>query len=182
MVELKELFSNLEKYDEKVLAKLMTAIAESQQGGFDYLKFKLSYIRLQQMGMDEAQAAKSAFMTASTMGFTKEELLKSAQKYLSVLNREKETFASALKNQIANNVDAKRVEINKAKERIAENIRKIEQLKQENVLLAGKIEEIESGMEAVIKKIEDTRDRFKTTFDAMYHEIEADVVLYNKFL
>ena len=72
-INLKDLFAVTSEMNEKVLLKLLTAIKDGQQKDFDYLKFKQSYKSLCQMGMDESTAAKSAFLTASTMGLTKSE-------------------------------------------------------------------------------------------------------------
>ena len=106
-INLKDLFGNAEGSNDKVLLKLLTAIKEGQQKDFDYLKFKQSYKSLCEMGMDESTASKSAFLTASTMGLTKDKLMLTVQHYKNILNREKEQFAVALKNQISNNIDAK---------------------------------------------------------------------------
>jgi hypothetical protein len=182
VINLKELFSAVENSDEKIISKLLIAIKDGQQDGFDYLKFKHSYIALQNMGMDEAKAAKSAFLTASTMGFTKEKLLASARTYLNILSKEREIFANALKYQIANNIDSRRVEIARSKEKIQENLRKIEQLQKENALLEQNALQIEEGLDTAGKKIEETRDKFKNTFDKLFNEIEDDLLLYDKFL
>ena len=74
-LNLKELFSSTDDSNEKVLMKLLAAIKDGQSDQFDYLKFKMSHQALLKMGMDESTAAKSAFLTASTMGITKENLL-----------------------------------------------------------------------------------------------------------
>lgn len=181
-INLKELFAVTDQMNDKVLMKLLSAIKDGQQKDFDYLKFKQSYKALCAMGMDEATASKSAFLTASTMGLTKDKLLQTVQHYKNLLNKEKEQFAIALKNQIANNIDAKTLEIKRLQDKQEENIRKIEQLKKEQVIINQQIENIKHTLDASQIKIEDTRDQFKNTFDVLYAEIEEDGLLYDKIL
>ena len=181
-INLKDLFAVTSEMNEKVLLKLLTAIKDGQQKDFDYLKFKQSYKSLCQMGMDESTAAKSAFLTASTMGLTKDKLLNTVQHYKNLLNKEKEQFAVALKNQIANNIDAKSLEINRLQERTEENKRKIQQLMDEQIIIESEIAKLRESTELSKSKIEDTRDQFKNTFDILYAEIEEDGSLYDRIL
>lgn len=181
-INLKDLFAVSSEMNEKVLLKLLTAIKDGQQKDFDYLKFKQSYKSLCQMGMDESTAAKSAFLTASTMGLTKDKLLNTVQHYKNLLNKEKEQFAVALKNQIANNIDAKALEINRLQEKTEENKRKIQQLMDEQIIIESEIAKLRESAELSKSKIEDTRDQFKNTFDILYAEIEEDGSLYDRIL
>ncbi|HRG40619.1 MAG TPA: hypothetical protein PLC27_04410 [Saprospiraceae bacterium] len=181
-INLKDLFAVTSEMNEKVLLKLLTAIKDGQQKDFDYLKFKQSYKSLCQMGMDESTAAKSAFLTASTMGLTKDKLLNTVQHYKNLLNKEKEQFSVALKNQIANNIDAKALEINRLQERTEENKRKIQQLMDEQIIIESEIAKLRESAELSKSKIEDTRDQFKNTFDILYAEIEEDGSLYDRIL
>lgn len=181
-INLKELFTVSELMNDKVLMKLLTAIKDGQQKDFDYLKFKQSYKSLCAMGMDEATASKSAFLTASTMGLTKEKLLLTVQHYKNVLNKEKEQFAQALKNQIATNIDSRTLEIKKLQDKIEENNRKMEQIQKEQVIIGQEIENLKQALQISQSKIEDTRNQFKQTFDVLYTEIEDDGVLYDKIL
>lgn len=181
-INLKELFTVSELMNDKVLMKLLTAIKDGQQKDFDYLKFKQSYKSLCAMGMDEATASKSAFLTASTMGLTKEKLLLTVQHYKNILNKEKEQFAQALKNQIATNIDSRTLEIKKLQDKIEENNRKMEQIQKEQVIIGQEIENLKQSLQISQSKIEDTRNQFKQTFDVLYTEIEDDGVLYDKIL
>ncbi|MFZ1457204.1 MAG: hypothetical protein WAT46_14260 [Saprospiraceae bacterium] len=181
-INLKELFVVSDQMNDKVLMKLLTAIKDGQQKDFDYLKFKQSYKSLCAMGMDEATASKSAYLTASTMGLTKEKLLLTVQHYKNILNKEKEQFAVALKNQISNNIDAKTLDIKRLQDKIEENQRKIEQLHKEQVIIGQEIENIKQSLDVSQSKIEDTRNQFKNTFDILYTEIEEDGLLYDKIL
>jgi len=181
-LNLKDLFNVSEQMNDKVLMKLLTAVKDGQQKDFDYLKFKQSYKSLCQLGMDESTAAKSAFLTASTMGLTKEKLMLTVQHYKNILNKEKEQFAQALKNQIANNVDGKTIEIKRLQEKTEENFRKIAQLQKEQTIIEQEIQKLKDTADVSRLKIEDTRDQFKTTFDILYSEVEEDGLLYDSIL
>jgi hypothetical protein len=181
-INLKDLFKISPELNDKVVLKLLTALKEGQEKDFDYLKFKLSYTNLLQMGMDEATAAKSAFVTAATMGVTKEKLLTSLQHYKNIMARQREEFAFALKNQIANNVDAKTIEINRLNDKYDENIRKIEQINREQLGIKEEVTKLEAASLVSQEKINETRDQFKATFDALYEELEGDGTLYHQIL
>jgi len=114
------------------------------------------------------------------MGLTKDKLLNTVQHYKNLLNKEKEQFAVALKNQIANNIDAKALEINRLQERTEENKRKIQQLMDEQIIIESEIAKLRESAELSKSKIEDTRDQFKNTFDILYAEIEEDGSLYDR--
>jgi len=173
-LNLKELFNVSEQMNDKVLMKLLTAVKDGQQKDFDYLKFKQSYKSLCQLGMDESTAAKSAFLTAATMGLTKEKLMLTVQHYKNILNKEKEQFA--------HNVDGKTIEIKRLQEKTEENIRKIAQLQKEQTIIEQEIQKLKDTADVSRLKIEDTRDQFKTTFDILYSEVEEDGLLYDSIL
>lgn len=181
-IHLKDLFEVSEQMNDKVLTKLLIAIKESQQKDFDYLKFKQSYKSLIDLGMDEATAAKSAFLTASTMGLTKDKLLQTVQYYKNVLHKEKEQFALALKNQVANNVDAKTIEIKRLHDKMEEHHRKILQMQKEQDVMTAQIKNLEEAAILSRQKIEETRDQFKATYDQLLTEIEVDGRLYDQIL
>jgi hypothetical protein len=181
-IDLRDLFGVATDANDKVLMKLLSALKENQIAEFDYLKFKQSYKSLCALGMNEATAAKSAFLTASTMGLTKDKLLTTVQHYKNIMTREKEQFAVALKNQISSNIDSKILEIKKYQEKIEENSRKILQLQKEQVQLEEHIRQLTETAEIAKGKIEDTRLQFKTVFDTLYTEIEEDGQLYDGIL
>lgn len=181
-ISLRDIFEVTDQMDDKVLLKLFTALSNAQSKDFDYLKFKQSYKSLTGLGMDESTAVKSAFLTATTMGLTKEKLLQTVQHYKNTLNAEKEQFALALKNQIANNIDGRTLEANRLQEKISENQRKMEQLQKENAVIEQQISRLREESETSRSRIEETRNKFVNTFDILYREVEEDGSLYDKIL
>lgn len=182
-IDLKQLFnSENAELNSKMYATLLKAIRENAQADFDYLKFKQSVESMKNLDMDTETSIKSAYATASVMGLTKKNLLKSAEKYKIVLDKEKEEFAKALKNQIANNIDGKRVEAQRLVKEIELNKQKIQKLQEQIGLYQEKIDSVEDIVQEAKNKIESTRDRFKTTFDDLYRQIDDDIINFDKYL
>lgn len=175
-VDLKKLFASDDITNSKMQTALISALAKNASEEFDYLKFKVSVKRMLKMGMDRETAVKSAFATASVMGLTKNKLLSSAKKYKGTLDQERDQFAIALKNKIAKNVDGKKVEAEKLKKEIISHKEKIARLLNEIELFEEKIGQVDDVINDAKEKIESTRNDFKTTFDAIYSQIEEDLL------
>jgi hypothetical protein len=118
MMKIAELLKLGNHADQKSVEFLENAMVKKTQTGFDYLKFKQSLEQLSHLQLDERTALKSAFVTASTMGVTKETLLQSARHYLTILGDEKKQFDQALTNQVQQRIDSKKEELNKLQQQI----------------------------------------------------------------
>ena len=175
-VDLKKLFASEDITNTKMQTALIAAIGKSASDEFDYLKFKVSVKKMLEMGMDKETALKSAFATASVMGVTKVKLVNSAKKYKGTLDKEREQFAIALKNKIAKNVDGKKVEAERLKKEIISHKEKIAKLLREIELFEEKIAQVDDVVTDAKEKIESTRNDFKSTFDAIYSQIEEDII------
>lgn len=175
-VDLKKLFASEDITNTKMQTALIAAISKNASEEFDYLKFKVSVKKMLEMGMDKETALKSAFATASVMGVTKNKLITSAKKYKGSLDKEREQFAIALKNKIAKNVDGKKVEAERLKKEIVSHKEKIAKLLKEIELFESKIGQVDDVVAAAKEKIESTRNDFKSTFDAIYSQIEEDLI------
>lgn len=181
VVDLKDIFPLSGNFNEKVLSKLLEAIKANASTEMDYLKFKKSFLSLCAMGMDEATAARSALVTAQTMGMNTEKLMDSVKFYQNILKKEKEAFALALKNQIANNVDAKKIEVEKLQARKVEILTKMEKLKEELATIDDRISGVQHQMNESGDKIESTRQQFVQTITLLEEEIEADLEIFQRF-
>lgn len=175
-VDLKKLFASDEITNSKMQSALITALKKNASEDFDYLKFKVSVKKMLEMGMDRETALKSAFATASVMGVTKNKLVNSAKIYRGAMDKEKEQFAIALKNKIAKNVDGKKVEAERLKKEIVSHKEKIAKLLKEIEIYETKIAQVDDVVAAAQAKIEATRRDFKSTFDAIYSQIEEDII------
>jgi len=181
-INLKELFEVNEHLNEKVVQKLLIALKSGHGNDFDYLKFKKSFLALKEMGMGEEIAIKSAFTTATTMGFTKEKLTENIRQYKVLLNTERTQFAQALKHQIAVNIDSKAIDISKLNDKKKINERKIIELKNQRQVIENEIAKLNQEIETNTAKIHHTRDQFKESYDYIIHIIEADEQKFNEIL
>jgi len=182
VIDLRALFPETKSLDERSVSALLSALKVGFSDKFDYLNFKQSIQSLSEMGMDQATQFKSAFATAKTLGITKEKLEYSAKAYLVILQKEKESFAEALKKQLYNKVEGKKDELSKIKNRIAENERKIEALKKENATLQEAIDNADEHVMIAREKIGKTRDSFASAFDSLHQTINSDLELISKHL
>jgi chromosome segregation ATPase len=181
-LDLNNLFGDSSEYNDRMFNALLKALKSAHQEGFDYIRYRKSIQELIKLGMDESTAIKSAFVTASTMGLNKEKLLESIQHYKSILGKEREQFAMAMKNQIANQVDGIRVNAVKMEEKVLQNEQKIQKLEEENRLLRQRLQEVDSDIKSNQEKIENTRDEFKKVFDFLYDHITEDEHKVNSLL
>lgn len=182
VVDLNELFPQTKSLDERSVRALLTALTKAFTNNFDYLNYKKSIQALGNMGLEESVKFKSAFATASTMGVTKEKLLNSAKNYNRVLSNEIDSFSDALKKQLYVKVEGKKDELNKIKERILLNERKIEELKVENQTLQEAIDNADEHVELAKAKIKKTKTSFLEAYDSIKSTIDNDITLINTYL
>ena len=173
-IDLKKLFKGSEDVDTKTYNALLKALKEKHQDGFDYLRFKQSVKSMQELDMDEDTSIKSAFMTARTMGLTKTKLLNSNRFYQTVLKKEMESFAEAMRNQMKQRVDGKKDEAEKLAAKIEEYKKKIAKMEEEMQLYQQKIDSVDEEMASARQKIEETRDRFQASYNMIVDIVEDD--------
>lgn len=174
-IDLKKMFGDLTDLDTKSANALLKALKGAFTDDFGYLRFKQSVNSMQEMGLDQSTAIKSAFATASTMGLTKDGLVKSAKKYKLVLKQEREKFAEALKGQLSKKVDGERKEAEALQKKIVQMQRKIEQMQKEIALYQKKIDNVEGKVDAAKSKIVKTKDNFVAAYDKIAAVIEEDI-------
>ncbi len=180
--DLKALFSAQKGLDERSLASLIKALEKSNLEGFDYIEFKQSLGRLLAMNLDESTAFKSAFVTASTVGLTKEKLLKTAEHYKKVLFQEKQQFDQALQKQMEQRVESKRAEVEKMKKQVEEYRAKIKQMEEKIAAAQSTIDHADEHIQAAREKIESTKEAFEATLRSVLNEIDQDIENINNLL
>ncbi|MCB0585931.1 MAG: hypothetical protein KDD06_11480 [Phaeodactylibacter sp.] len=178
----KTLFNAGKGLDERSINSLTKALEKSNLQGFDYIEFKQSLGKLQAMDMDEATAYKSAFVTASTMGLTKEKLLKTAEHYKKVLFNEKQQFDQALQKQMQQRVESKRTEVEKMKKQVEEYKAKIQQLEEKIAQAQNTIDHADEHIQAAREKIETTKEAFESALRSILNEIDKDIENINTIL
>jgi len=179
---LKPIFDANAEWDQKSLEFLMKALDRNNQAGFDYLEFKQSLLALYNLNIDVPTAFKSAYATASTVGLTKDKLLSTAEQYKQVLYTEKAQFDVALKNQIQQKVDAKKLETDQLKNKIIELKENIRKLEAEIESSKSKVDNADKEISDALSQIESTKKRFETTFAGVIEQIEKDIALVRQYL
>lgn len=114
--------------DEKFVSMLENVIAENNIPGLDYFEFKKIIEKMQSLPMDEATKFLSAYSTFEVQGITKESLLSSIDKYVSLINKEQETFDSEMAVSYKEKVENKKIDIEKSQLQIVELNNKIVEL------------------------------------------------------
>jgi chromosome segregation ATPase len=180
--DIKQVFGVNENVDKKAADFLTAALAKAMPAEFDYMKYRKSLNALKDLNLDEATAFKSAFATARTMGLTKEQLVQSANRYLSVLMREKKQFDDALGNQVNERVNAKKDEVIKLQQRIEELKQKISEYETKISEFQKRIDTSDDDVEEARQKIDETKQRFESAFQAFIEFINKDLDHINQYL
>lgn len=181
-IDLNKIFETNGELDKKFVDALLRAIKNNAIKEFDYLKFMHSVKLMQDMNMDADTSYKSAFATAQTIGLTKEKLLKTANHYLNVLNKEREHFADALKNQRSEKISGKLAEAEKLRNKIQEYEVKMKQMEKEITAYRKKIEGTDASIEKEKQKIETIKDNFVSSFDHLETVLKGDIESINNLL
>lgn len=162
--------------------RLMKAVEENNQSGFDYFEYRSALKTMEKMPMDEATRFQSTFATASTLGVTREKLVESAEFYLKVLANEETKFLSASEQQFKTNIDKKIEEIEMVKKLIEDKNEQIRKLNEEIQLHYQRLEGLNSHITESKSKIELTQKSFENAYIHIKNEILADMEKMNKYL
>ena len=174
-IDLIELFQVPAELDQKSVNALTKAILNNHLEDFDYLKFKTSVDNLESIQPDEATRFKTTYLTAQTLGLSKDHLLDTARHYQQVLTREKEKFTSALQNKMNEAIEGKKDEARRIEQEINQKKRKLEQLKKDIAALEKRGGSIDTEVEKAKTRIRNTRDKFVTAIDYFEKTIAADI-------
>ncbi|GLR16063.1 hypothetical protein [Portibacter lacus] len=181
-IDLNKIFNTSSELDKKFVDALLRAIKNNAIKEFDYLKFMHSVKSMQEMNMDVDTSYKSAFATAQTIGLTKEKLLKTANHYKIVLNKEREHFADALKNQRSEKISGKLEEVEILKNKILEYEEKMKQMNKEIAIYQKKIAGADSAIEKEKEKIETIKNNFVSSFEHFAEVLDHDIDSINNLL
>lgn len=160
--------------DNAILDKLLNALEENNQAGFDYLEYRRSLISLAALPMEESIKFQSAFATASTMDVTLEKLLSSIDFYKKVLQIEEDNFHKASKEQYLLNVEGKLKEKVSVHNLIQEKSQAIQKLTEEIRRHQAELEELSKHIENAELKINQTRLNFETAMNVLISQMDDD--------
>lgn len=182
-IDLQDLFPEIKGLDEKSIFALLRALKSNfNPDKFEYFKFKKSVASLEKLEMTQDTSYKSAFATASTMGLTKEGLISSAERYLYILDQERESFAEALISRKKEKVDGRKAEVQQFQKKIESHKQKILELQREIEIFQERIDNVDLDVDSATKKIEGTKTRFLGVYNMLSQAINTDIQTINKYL
>jgi head-tail adaptor len=170
------------KVDNNILDKLLQALEDNNQPGFDYFEFRKAILSLSPLQMDEAIKYQSTFATAATVGVTLEKLIDSIEFYKKVLLNEENNFTKAIKEQTSVNINNKVAEREKISASIKEKNDKILKLTEEIRKHESDILQLNSSIEAAEIKIKETSLNFETSLTIIKNQLEQDSVKLRQYI
>lgn len=176
------IFSNNGSLHEASLQMLTEKLMNSSLPGFDYIEFKQAVINLAKMNMDQATAFKSAYVTAATLGLTKEKLVETAAHYKSVLVNEKNHFDASLQRQQDQKIATRLKEIAELKRQIAEKTELIKKLESEIGTANQTVREADLEIESASEKIEAAKNNFLGAYNSVLVQIDGDIEAITRYL
>jgi hypothetical protein len=168
--------------DNTILDRLLQAVENNNQAGFDYLEYRRSLKSLEALPMDEQVKFQSAFATAATMGVTLEKLLSSIEFYKKVLRNEEDIFIKASKEQYVVNVENKTKEKERINAVIKDKSIKIQKLTEEIRAHQAEMEEMGKLIESGDAKIKETKDNFEQALQVLLSQMELDAEKLKQYI
>jgi hypothetical protein len=170
------------KVDNNIMDKLLQALEDNNQPGFDYFEFRKAILSLKPLQMDEATKFQSTFATAATMGATLEKLIESIEFYKKVLVIEETNFHKAIKEQTAVNINDKAAEKEKISASIKEKNDKIRKLTEEIRIHELEIQKLTASIDAAETKIKETSLNFETSLKVLRNQLEQDSLKLKQYI
>ena len=161
--------------DETIILKLLKALEDNNQPGFDYFEYKRSLKSLEKLQMDEATKYQSAFATAATMDVTLDKLLASIEFYKKILLQEEANFLKASKEQYTLNVENKKADITKISNLIKDKSQKIQMLTDEIREHQKSQEQMTEYINVAESKIKTTENNFRYSLEDLTTQMENDL-------
>jgi len=170
------------KVDNNILDKLIQALEDNNQPGFDYFEFRKAILSLNPLQMEEAVKYQSTFATAATVGVTLNKLLDSIEFYQKVLQNEENNFNKAIKEQTALNISSKVTEREKVSLAIKDKNEKILKLTEEIKKHESEILALSTAIESSELKIKETSLNFERSLNVIKSQLEQDTVKLKQYI
>ena len=180
--DLLKLFEIDSTIDERSAAFLTKAIVDNDLPGFDYLEFKKATAALKEMDMDELTAVRSSFKTAEIAGLSKQKLLQAAEHYLKVLDKEKNQFSEAMKNQYQVKVETKKERIDFLKGGLLDGQERIKKIQAKLAELEQELQLTQSELNTAMDSLKQTEQKFIQAYESLHERINKDIRNFNEIL
>ena len=153
--------------DNKFVEVLTGVIEENNQPGQDYFEFKQAVENMNTLSMPEQQKFQTVYSVLGLQGCTKEGLLLSLDKYVQLIQKEKENFDAEMNNQFQSKVQSKLDEVTRSKNELAELTARIQELNTKILTLQQEAGSEEMGLRA-------TEANFQASADVIVNEMLGD--------
>jgi len=170
------------KIDNNILDKLLQALEDNNQPGFDYFEFRKAILSLNPLPMDEATKFQSTYATAATVGATLDKLLESIEFYKKVLQNEENNFTKAIKEQTSINIKDKVTEKEKINASIKEKNERIFKLSEEIRTHELEVLKLSESIETAELKIKETSLNFERSLNVIKGQLEQDSVKLKQYI
>ncbi len=177
-----ELFGGTTDLDQRSAGMLVKAIQDNNLEGFDYLEFKQSLSGLAKIHADENTRFQSAYVTASTLGLTKNRLLETAEFYKKIIQKERLKFDQAAQHQIEKGIGVKRKEADQLEAIIAQKQKEIEKLQEEISTHQQKVNKLKEELGGAKQKIQAAQSSFHNACEVITQHINGDMEKINTFI
>lgn len=154
---------------------LFNAIEENNIEGFDYLEYKHTIKSLDQVGLDEKTKFQSALAMAEALGSDTGKILSSAEFYLGIIEKEKNKFEQAARNQMTKFNEEKANRPAALMNKIESRRKQIEQLENEIKALETQLQSVRTELSETEAKINLTQKQFTSAYNQIYNQILSDV-------
>jgi len=153
--------------DNKFIDVLTSVIEENNQPGQDYFEFKQAVENMNSLSMPEQQKFQTVYSVLGLQGCTKEGLLLSLDKYVQLIQKEKEHFDAEMDSQFQSKVQVKRDEVEAAKNELTDLTKRIQELNSRILTLQQEAGSEEMGLRA-------TEANFQASADVVVNEMLGD--------
>ena len=153
--------------DNKFIEVLTSVIEENNQPGQDYFEFKQAVENMNSLSMPEQQKFQTVFSVLGLQGCTKEGLLLSLDKYMGLIQAEKQNFDAEMNHQYQEKVQSKLNEVERSKEELSQLTKRIQELNTKILTLQQ-----EAGSEEM--SLRATEANFQASADVIVNEMLGD--------
>ena len=150
-------------------------LAKSNAAGPDYYEFWKMMETLTAHIADERARLSAVFASLSIQGLTKQQLVASAQYYLTVIEKDKTQFSSAVTEKSKTHIEIKKREAQELEKKIAANAELIQKLTKEITESQAKVGLITQEIAAEENKIKSNAEGYEVAYHAVHTKINTDI-------
>ena len=143
--------------------------------GPDYYEFWKMMETLEAAVPDERVRMNAVFSTLKVQGLSKETLVSSAEKYLSVVDKDKQEFQNAVNTKVLGEIEGRKTAVDELEKKNQQNAELIQKLTQEISDNSQKITTIKKEVIDEEAKINGNTNGYNIACDAMLAQLSSDI-------